>query len=239
MTKAVNKANTSCVACVHHKRSALRWLNADELKLLDELRVEVEFAQGQRIFTQGQDNHGAYCLRTGAVKASQTIGQSKIPTIVKLASKGDLVGLSCPEETKHYHYSAEAMEETSGCFLSSSALMSLSQSVRFTRGLICVIARDLNRSEKTICNLSSRSLREKIAFILEELANNYGAPSPEGFLIELKISRKDIARISGTVVESVARILADFEQEGVVLLKGRKIIVKDREQLKAISDAQA
>ncbi len=232
--KPENSKHT-CGECPYHQRSALNLLNAEELRLLDEVRVEMKFSRGQRLFSQGQDNHGAYCIKHGAVKASKSLSSAHEPAIVRITGSGDLLGIRCPDVTRHYTYSADAMSDLTACFLSSAAIEKLSNSVRFARGVACVLSRDLGESERAICNLSSRSLREKIAFLLLELSRNFGVKRESGLQINLKISRKEMARISGTVVESVARVLSEFEREKYIALHGRNIILTDMDKLSKVA----
>ena len=49
------------------------------------------------------------------------------------------------------------------------------------------------------------------------------------------ITRKDLAELSGMSMESVVRILSEFTNEKIIVLKGKKIEIKNLERLKVIN----
>lgn len=49
------------------------------------------------------------------------------------------------------------------------------------------------------------------------------------------ITRKDLAELSGMAIESVARILSEFNDEKIIELNRKKIEIKNLELLKSIS----
>jgi CRP-like cAMP-binding protein len=54
--------------------------------------------------------------------------------------------------------------------------------------------------------------------------------------VEIVMSRDDLASLTGTVRENVARVLGEFKQKGILSTQGRKIIVHDVKQLISIAN---
>ncbi|MEK7817171.1 MAG: helix-turn-helix domain-containing protein, partial [Actinomycetota bacterium] len=59
----------------------------------------------------------------------------------------------------------------------------------------------------------------------------YGQETEEGLLIDLSMSRQDLADIVGTSRETVTRELKKLERAGMLIIDRRLITVTDREQL--------
>jgi CRP-like cAMP-binding protein len=60
----------------------------------------------------------------------------------------------------------------------------------------------------------------------------------ENGLIEINISRDDIASMAGTTRENVVRLLRDFKDELLIETKGRKIWIIDIKKLASVSNYQ-
>ena len=55
-------------------------------------------------------------------------------------------------------------------------------------------------------------------------------------LLNLTLTRDDIANLVGTATESVIRMLSEFNKEGLVELKGKKIKILDQVKLLHIAN---
>ncbi len=80
-------------------------------------------------------------------------------------------------------------------------------------------------------NLGLRQLNGKLANTLLYL-NREEFKSIDVFSY---ITRKDLAELSGMAIESVARILSEFNDEKIIELHGKKIEIKNLDQLISIS----
>jgi CRP-like cAMP-binding protein len=76
------------------------------------------------------------------------------------------------------------------------------------------------------------SVQERIAYQLSLLGDKFGVQTAEGLLIGLKLTRNELAQLAGTINESLSRHLTEFKSEGLIELKGKEIIIKDRAGLK-------
>lgn len=53
----------------------------------------------------------------------------------------------------------------------------------------------------------------------------------ESKVIDIALSREDLANIVGTATETVIRLLSEFKSDGMIALKGKKIEVLDTQRL--------
>jgi CRP/FNR family transcriptional regulator len=53
----------------------------------------------------------------------------------------------------------------------------------------------------------------------------------------INLSREDLANLVGTATETVIRILSEFKDENLVIIVGRKIVIRNFEGLQKIARA--
>jgi CRP/FNR family transcriptional regulator len=94
--------------------------------------------------------------------------------------------------------------------------------------------------EEKLIDASQKSIRERLAFLLLQLANTYGVDGGDHQQqIDLLLSREEIAGMVGTATESVIRLLSEFKKDGLIELDGKKIRIKNKKGLVRLSDFYA
>lgn len=74
-------------------------------------------------------------------------------------------------------------------------------------------------------------VRSRVAATLWILKSLYGEKTPQGAVLDLDLTREEIAHLASTVYESVIRTLTKFKKDGLIRLEGRKIWILDEVQL--------
>jgi CRP/FNR family transcriptional regulator len=93
--------------------------------------------------------------------------------------------------------------------------------------------------EDKLTDASQKSIRERLAVLLLQLANTYGVDGGGHQQIDLILTREEIAGMLGTATESVIRLLSEFKKDGLIELDGKKISIKDKKGLVRLSDFYA
>jgi CRP-like cAMP-binding protein len=70
-------------------------------------------------------------------------------------------------------------------------------------------------------------VKARVAATLWSLMESHGVRVADGVLLDLDLTREEIAHLAGTVYESVIRMLTKFKNDGLIQLEGRKILIKD------------
>lgn len=79
-----------------------------------------------------------------------------------------------------------------------------------------ITAKRLQESQEIIHRLSTDSVEQRIAAVLLKLAHKLGEISDEGILIQMPLSREDLAQMTGTTTETASRIISQLQKEGLV-----------------------
>jgi CRP/FNR family transcriptional regulator len=85
-----------------------------------------------------------------------------------------------------------------------------------------LLASDLKDAENKITNLAQKPVIERLAEAILMLKEYYGFVKDEN-LLNITITREEIANIVGTATETAIRILSELKREGIIALDGKKI----------------
>jgi CRP/FNR family transcriptional regulator len=211
-------------------------LHGIELEKLDENKSCVMYKKGQTLFYEGTRPLGLYCVKTGKVKVFKVGSQGK-EQIMRLSNPGDFLGYRALLGEEYYAASAEVLEDASVCFIPKDDFLSVLQgNTEFYRTVVKALAKELGVVESKMTDLSQKSVRERLAGYLLMLKETYGMEGEGSSLIDLAISREDLANMVGTATETVIRLLSEFKKDGLINFEGKKIQVLDSKGLAKTAD---
>ena len=98
-----------------------------------------------------------------------------------------------------------------------------------------ILAQRRREIEAKIENLVFKDVNAKLAELLLRFADEYGVEDARGTLVALKITHQEMANLIGSTRETVSLTLAQFKKRGLIQSEGRKVIISDREGLKALA----
>ncbi|HWB27523.1 MAG TPA: Crp/Fnr family transcriptional regulator [Chitinophagaceae bacterium] len=198
-------------------------------------RTNIYCKKGEVILSEGDEVKGIYFLYSGKVKVHKHWDKDK-ELIVRFAKPGDIVGHRGFGKTNIYPISATALENSTLCFIEVDFFKSsLKVNVNFMYDLMMFYAEELQESEKRMRNLAHMPVKGRIAHTLLYLREKFGV-TRDGY-IDITISRQDIASFAGTAYETAFRAISELGEEGLLLLTGKNILLKDITALeKIISD---
>ena len=78
------------------------------------------------------------------------------------------------------------------------------------------VAKSVRAHVRRIDELVSGSVDERVKHLLDSLARGHGTPHGQGRFVALPLRRRDIACMVNATTETVSRLLAKFEREGLV-----------------------
>jgi CRP-like cAMP-binding protein len=98
-----------------------------------------------------------------------------------------------------------------------------------------ILAQRRREIEAKIENLVFKDVNSKLAELLLRFGEEYGVEDARGTLVALKITHQEMANLIGSTRETVSLTLAQFKKRGLIQSEGRKVIISDREGLKALA----
>lgn len=207
----------------------------EELKELESYITTTTYRKKEDIFTEGDAPEWFYIVLTGKVKVTKISHDGK-EIILEIISPYDIFGGVAVLRNIPYPANAVAMEDSEILKISRKNLMRLVD--RFPN-LMYIIALQLgDRMKSSYDSLKSIALERveaRIAALLLKLGNKVGMETDEGLMIDMRLTKQDVADMVGTTVETSIRTFSKLKKEGLVIESDGKIIIKDREGLMSFS----
>lgn len=204
-------------------------LNSEEKMEIVEIASSRSYEKGEIIYRAGDEGGTLFVLYTGKAKLFR-LSMSGKEQVLRLVEQGEFMGELSLFSSLPLTDNAQALESTTMCVLEGEklkALMIKYPSIAFK--VMDELSRRLEMAENRIEDISLSSVSHRVAKAIMELSNG-----KEQF--SLPMTKGDLASQLGMTQETLSRKLALFQEEGLILLKGhRKIIIKNKEQLKAAS----
>lgn len=228
-----------CDLCSSRKLSMLSDLTDEQACNISDNKNMISHRKGQMLYYEESKPQGVFCINTGVIKVFKTASNGK-EQIIHLAKKGDLLGYSALLGEENYTNSAQVIEDAKICFIPKETfLKALVSNGPFFKRLTKALSHEIGVMEEKLVDASQKSIRERLAYLLLQLANSYGLEGREHQQIDLVLSREEIASLIGTATESVIRLLSEFKKDKLIEFKGKKIVILDKEGLVKLSDFYA
>ena len=184
----------------------------------------------ETIFDQDAPADRVYQLICGSVRTCRILRDGR-RQIEAFHFPGDVFGL---ERGAAYRVSAQTLGQTLVRVMPRAALDALAaERGDVARRLLELTTDSLRRSQDHALMLGRRAACERVAALLLDLAERTGVE----VLLDVPMSRQDMADYLGLTIETVSRTLTQFQQDGLIALPAaRKVLLRDRGALEAMVD---
>lgn len=221
-----------CENCIIRQFNSLRAMSKEELMKVSEAKITKTIKKGETIFEEGEKLNGVYCIRDGVSKLSKLSANGK-DQIVKLVSKGEVLGQRSVIVEENANLGAVAVNQMTVCFIPKETIMNtLNQNPNFAVEVLRHMAHDLKQADDVIVNMSQKTVKQRVAEVFLYLKNTFGEDK-DGF-IALVLSREDIANLVGTATESAIRIISEFKKKGLLTTSGKRIGIGNEKKLREL-----
>ena len=187
------------------------------------------FRRNAEIFGEGEPSEYVYRVQSGAVRTSKLLSDGR-RQIGAFHMPGDIFGL---EAGDLHQFTAEAISDVTVLFVKRSIIMSLAaRDGAVASELWSVTADALRRAHEHMLALGRKSAQERIATFLLGIAER----TEKDDMVELPMSRLDIADYLGLSIETVSRTLSLLESEAAIELPSfRRIRLRNKDALSRLN----
>jgi CRP-like cAMP-binding protein len=166
-----------------------------------------------------------YLLIAGQVRLSEVTPEGH-QVLVRFVSPGEAIGIIAVLKNSVYPLAAQAVEDCQALAWDSASLERLME--RFPRIAINglrLVSQRWHEVEERYRELATERVERRIAQTLLRLVRQVGQKTEDGILINLPLTRQDLADMTGTTHYTVSRILSQWEQEKLIETgRGRVLI---------------
>ena len=218
------------------RESILKDLPAADVAKLMERKTEHRYKRGEVIFREGAYPLGIYFIVKGKVKKYKS-DREDTEQIIYVANTGELLGYHAVLSGDQYPDSAAVIEDSViACIPKEDFMEVLHRSELLTRRLLKTLSHEFSVMVNSLTMVARRPVRERLALQLIVVREKYKSDFAPGELVEINMSRDDLASLVGTARENVVRMLSEFKEEGILETRGRKIIILDIKKLVAVAN---
>ncbi len=203
-------------------------LQDKQIQSLAQIAIEKKYQKNQMIFTQGDKGEGFYIIISGQVRIFRISPDGKEQTI-HLVGAGEPFGEVAVFSEGSYPAYSDALKESDLLFFPRDRFLALVKS-------------DPSLSLKMLADLSKR-LRELVAKVEELTLKDVPARLATYLILEserndnseivnLEISKSQLANLLGTIPETLSRILTRMVRDDIIAFTtARSIRILNRERL--------
>lgn len=214
--------------------SLFNTLNDSEIKEITPYFSSSSFKKKSAIFSEGDPSEWLYIVTDGKVKITKLSQEGK-EIILEVIHPMDFFGGLAVIRGFPYPANAVAMVDTKLMKISRSNLMRVLD--RFPNLMYCMaqqVGERMKESHETLKNIALERVEARIASLLLKLSDKTGRKTDDGIVIDMKLTKQDIAEMVGTTVETSIRTMSKLKKIGIVAERDGKIVIKNPEKLKAL-----
>jgi len=202
----------------------------DALDLLEQFGVTVTVPREREIHGQGDDAKYCYRVLSGCVRMVNLMEDGR-RQIGEFLMAGDVFGF---DALSTYDFAAEAVSDVVlrryprrmvDAFAENNMALA-----RRLRGMTSV---SLRLAHTRLVSLGRKTASERIASFLIEMTERL--PQGRADVVDLPMSRTDMADHLGLTIETVCRVLAHLRKEGTIVIDRSSITIRDGVALQQMS----
>ncbi len=233
------KIQHQCGDCGVRRQQFFCHLSEAGLQTFQSLKVTNAYPRGATLFVEGQQASGVYMLCQGRIKLS-TCSRDGKTIILRIAEAGEMLGLSATITDSVYDSTAEVLEPCQVNFISKrDFLRFLAQNAEAGLSAAKQLSYKYHVAYNQICSLG---LSSSVADRLAKLLLDWCPPEAGGadkIRLKMTYTHEEIAEMIGTSRETVSRLLKDFKERDLIVVKGSDLIIQDVKRLDAMIGTRA
>jgi CRP-like cAMP-binding protein len=203
-----------------------------------DLFSERHYQKDDYIFLEGEAPEALYVVKTGKVKVLRHSTDGK-DVVLRVASPGQLLGTVGVFDGGGYPGTAQVIEDCTVLVLSRNDCLTLvGRFPVFALAIISEMGQRLRSSAEQIRSLAVERVEQRIARVLLKLGESAGSDSPEGRVIEMPLTRQDVADMTGTTVETAIRVMSKFRRAELIRTRRGKVVLVDMDALAEIAESR-
>jgi CRP/FNR family transcriptional regulator, nitrogen oxide reductase regulator len=211
-------------------------IDRDALDVVAARGVERRLTRGAVLFVEGDEADAFYVVMSGRLKLTQT-GAEGQQVIVRYVGAGEMCAVVALTPGDNYPVGAEAVEPTTVVLWPRERLRELVIAhPLIALNAVRLLSDRMREVTARLRELATEKVARRVARALLRLARKTGKRVEGGVLLDLPLSREDLAAMTGTTLFTVSRLLAEWEREGIVETGRERVVIRRPHGLVAIAE---
>lgn len=219
------------------KLPLFRGVDREHLARLVQTAHRKDLQAGEFFFFQGDPAERMYILVRGRVKLSQ-MGPDGQQALIRVIAPVSLFALVAITRAENYLVTAQAAEASQALYWTRREMMDfILQVPQMAMNAMGIMAENLQEIQERFRQVTTERVEQRLAHTLMRLAAQSGVKVEQGILIDLPLTRQDLAEMSGTTLYTVSRVLSQWERDGLVIAGREQVILRNPDGLARIVEA--
>ena len=211
----------------------LRALSPQQLALIQPFAQIRQFRAGQPVFALGEPSHEYLFLVAGHIKLLRRYGDGR-EVILDIRAPGDLICAGAVTAVAPYCCSSVALDKD--ITIVALPRRDLSRLFDDNPSIGQLFSREAAHHEMRMADrvfeIARGHVEQRVGAALLRLADRIGESQPDGsLLIQLRLSRQDLADLCGTTLESAIRTMVHLGRENIIQTVAGGFVVTNRGRL--------
>jgi CRP/FNR family transcriptional regulator len=201
---------------------------AELQQIAGKIRIE-EFRKNEIVLREEDTNEYMYIMLDGQVKVTQATEDGK-EILLAIHKTLEFFGEISLIDGKTSPATVQASEDSFIAFIAKKDFYALliSQS-KVLEKLLQILCSRLRDSWRRIYLLNFKHASDRVKTLFLSLSLENGSKTPEGIVLNLKLTHQEIADMTGLTRESVTRVLDKLQKDGAItVLKNRRICLSHK-----------
>ena len=219
-----------CGATVYRKLSL-----EDRQALAPVVRVRT-YDRKDRLVSEGSPAAHLFTIVSGRVKVVTTSVAGK-EVILGIFSSGDEVGAVAVYEERNYPANVYALEPTVCLVVPRRELFRLlKERPSMVQGLLLGLTRRVMELTKRVKELTGSRVESRLARLFVRMASEVGRPERGGIFVPMVLSRKELADMAGTTIETCIRVMSRWKRQDIVRTESDGFVLVDKQELELLAE---
>jgi CRP-like cAMP-binding protein len=226
----------------HHRAAQVQYfslfanISQSDCRQIVAAAQERRFSRRQTLFLEGDPVRNIILLTSGCAKILQ-FGQNGTEVILRLSGPGEVVGtIGLCVQGRHCSM-ARTLNESTALVWDASVFESVSD--RFPalrRNTMHILCQRLHELEERYREISTEKVAARLSHELVRLQSQVGRPVNGS--VEIRLSREELAQMTGTTLFTVSRLLSEWDQLGIVSTRREAVLVVNLRALQELAESE-
>jgi CRP-like cAMP-binding protein len=203
----------------------LRGLSDEALKQVLASANTKNLEGGAFFFREDEPATHAFILLEGKVKLIQVTVDGR-QVILGYLVPGRVYGIIAVLKKVTYPVSAQAVGKCKALVWNQETISNLmDQYPHIALNALRIMSGQIREFQNRVRDLSTKRVEQRIARAILRLARQSGKKIEEGVLIDLPLSRQDLAEMTGTTLYTVSRTLKEWEKQELIQSQRQRVVI--------------
>ena len=181
-----------------------------------------KYKKGELLFSAQDKADGFYYVESGEIRVFKMDEQGKELEVVRLA-QGDFLAEAIVFVSPLFPFFAQAVKDSELLFFDKKTILQkIEGNPSMAKFFLNLLAKKCLTLSKRIESLGLKTVRQRLVQYL--MARCSGE---QQCIVELKMKKAELAKILGTISETLSRNLKQMQDEGLIEVRGNNIHIKD------------